>query len=228
MLDWLRRKRGPPPSVSEHPLRATLFGDVPIDVWSTGKTGEPWATFATAAKNLTAGDHSSAGNSLKAVLGMSGLESRHYLQAWTTLRQLGIQPTEDRAKHVYGVVLDVPMPQGFDTLAGYEDQSARYLNFSGAAIVWEHPDGSLNSHIDELMKGGHSLARKIGPWEGPRPGLSAGQARISVLTPSGIHFGQGPFNLIAGDPMGSRAIDAATSLMQALIAKANATRGTSA
>ena len=65
---------------------------------------------------------------------------------------------------------------------------------------------------------------------GPRKpsGFCPGQARISILTPSGVHFGQGPFELLSADPMCSRAIDAAANLMQSLIAKTNLARATTA
>ena len=228
MFDWIKRKLRSKQPMSEHPLRSVLFGDVPLDSWAAGKVGEPWESFAAASGLLGEGNQSTAVAKLTAILERPGLESRQYLQAWTVLRELGVHPAEAQAKHVYGVVFDVPMPSGLDTLAGYADRSARYLHFSGAAVVWEHPDTSLDSRIEELLKGGHSLARKIGPWEGPRPALAAGHARISVLTPSGIHFGQGPFNLLASDPMASRAVDAAADLMQALIAKTEWARATTA
>jgi len=44
------------------------------------------------------------------------------------------------------------MSKGTDTLAAYEDGSARYLNFIGAAIIWEHPDTSLRAEIDDVLQ----------------------------------------------------------------------------
>ena len=46
----------------------------------------------------------------------------------------------------------MPVPGGLDTLAAYEDLSARYLNFSGAAVIWDHPDNSLDSETRGLMQ----------------------------------------------------------------------------
>jgi hypothetical protein len=43
--------------------------------------------------------------------------------------------------------------------------------------------------------------------------------RINLLTPSGLHFGQGAFEVLASDPMGGPVIGSATRLMQELIAK---------
>lgn len=65
-----------------------------------------------------------------------------------------------------------------------------------------------------------SLVLKVGPWEGPRPGLVPGQARLTILTPAGMHFGQAPFEILFTDPMSARACAMAARLMRALIAKA--------
>jgi hypothetical protein len=57
----------------------------------------------------------------------------------------------------------------------------------------------------------------IGPWEGARPtALGQGQARLSMLTPIGLHFGQGDFRALSADPKGGALVSAATQLMVAL------------
>ncbi|MFN0215438.1 MAG: hypothetical protein ACKVT2_14365 [Saprospiraceae bacterium] len=40
-----------------------------------------------------------------------------------------------------------------------------------------------------------------------------------MLTPSGIHFGQGPFNALSADPMGAALINAGAALIAALTEK---------
>lgn len=61
------------------------------------------------------------------------------------------------------------MPEGLDLLAAYSDHSARYYNYSGAGVVWEHPDTSLDSPIDELLAAARQVVEMIGPWQGARP-----------------------------------------------------------
>jgi choline dehydrogenase-like flavoprotein len=61
--------------------------------------------------------------------------------------------------------------------------------------------------------------------EGPRPPLPPAMARISLLTPNGLHFGQAPFEAFTGDPMAAPIIGAAMQLMQALIQQAESRRG---
>lgn len=126
---------------------------------------------------------------------------------------------------MYGVVVDVPVNQGLDTVAAYEDRTARYLNYSGAAVVWDSPGGDMDGQVDLLLAEGRTLVQPLGPWEGPRPPLPAGMSRISLLTPSGLHFGQAPFHLFTRDPMSAPLVQAATALMDALIRQAESRQG---
>lgn len=204
-------------------LRDTLFGDMPLSEWpssDTPPTAEPWISFAKVAASLEKRDKAAAIATLQQITEMPGLESRHYLQAWHFLGAQGIQPPADKAKIVYGVVVEVGMKSGVDIVAAYQDHTARYLNFSGAGIVWEHPDTSLDDEIDALLQAGEVVANKIGPWEQARPAApQTDHVRLNMLTPSGLHFGYGPFKTLSQDPMGKAIIDPATRLMQALIAK---------
>ena len=203
-------------------IRDILFGDLPFSHWpnqvSTSVDGEPWLSFISARDQLDSGNQENAKQTLRRILEMPDLESRHYLQAWHFLRELGEAPTDGDAKHLYGVVVEVALDEGLDIVAAYADHTARYLNYSGAAIVWERPNESLDQAIDSLLSAGRMVAAQIGPWEGPRPPAPPkGQLRISMLVPSGLHFGQGPFEALSGDPLGGPVIAAAMQLMQSLI-----------
>jgi hypothetical protein len=149
---------------------------------------------------------------------MPDLESRHYAQAWQFLRVYGVDPPPQIAKALLGVVIEVPMTGGLDVLAAYPEHTARYYNFSGGAVIWEHPDDSLDPLIDELLRAGQDVVNAIGPWDKPRPPApAAGRIRISFLTPSGLHFGDGPADQIPADPLAKPVFDAGTKLMQALV-----------
>lgn len=204
------------------PLRDTLFGDLPLDRWipSTGSpAGEPWASFVYARDAIKAGRRDDAVERLKSVLAQGGLESRHHLEAWEALRALGVRPSKDQAKRTLGVVVEVPIGEGFDLLAAYADHSARYYNHAGGGVIWDHIDDRFSLAIDGVLSAAHRLAARIGPWAGPRPkGPPPGHARLSILTPSGLHFGQGPFETLAADPMAAPLVTAATILMQQMTA----------
>lgn len=143
-----------------NPIRETLFGDMPLDAWPNG--GEttdamPWGAFVSARVRLQSGSQPDAVAWWRHILEQPGLEPRQYLQAWHFLRQHGEQPAPDVAKQILGVVVEVAIPKGLDLLAAYPDHSARYYNFSGAGIVWEHPDASLDAQIDQLF----AAARRV-------------------------------------------------------------------
>jgi hypothetical protein len=51
----------------------------------------------------------------------------------------------------------------------------------------------------------------------PAPGR--GEARINLLAPSGLHFGQGTFDVLSRDPVAGAVLNAAVALMTAMMAK---------
>jgi hypothetical protein len=210
---------------AEHsPIRETLFGDMPLDQWPPDGVSSdemPWGAFVSARQHLAVGSQADAIASWQHILAHSGLEPRCYLQAWHYLRQYGQHPSPETAKQLLGVVVEVATPDGLDLLAAYPDYSARYYNYSGAGVVWEHPDTSLDSTIDQLLEASRQVVAQIGAWERARPAPPPrDSARLSFLTPSGLHFGQGPIAALSGDPLGGRVLNLASGLMRALISKA--------
>lgn len=213
--------------MSDHPspqvqieIRDTLFGDLPITRWLGGlnsEATEPWMYFRRAKESLDAGDALAASQLLRRILEMQNLESRHYLEAWHILRSLGEFPTQEEGKQLLGVIVEVGMPKGLDLVAAYADHSARYYNHSGAGVVWERPTDQLDATIDELLRAGKNVLAAIGPWREPKPPAPpSGQARVNLLSPAGLHFGQGPMDQIARDRFGGPVFGAAFKLMQEL------------
>ena len=200
--------------------RDMLFGDLPISEWpkDPNRNAEPWLSFIKSREHLENKQNVAAIILLKKITEMPNLESRHYLQAWHFLRPLGVNPPAEKAKIVYGVVIEVGMQKGTDLLAAYIDHTARYINFTGSGVVWEHPNDSLDADMDALLQAGQNVANQIGPWDKERPDVPTnGNVRLNMLTPSGLHFGQGGFNTLNNEPMGRSLISPATALMQKLI-----------
>ncbi|MBD2464209.1 hypothetical protein H6G89_24710 [Oscillatoria sp. FACHB-1407] len=204
-------------------IRDTLFGDRPLDIWGTKETdGAPWLWFAEARAHLAAGQPDLAIQAFYRVVNTPNLESRHYLQAWYFLRDLGVMPPPDLAKQVLGVVVEVDLGDGLDLLAAYADKSARYYNYAGGGVIWDAGNGSTNPAIPEdiqrLLDIAGVVINYIGPWEGDRPGVPPRHyARINLLTPSGLHFGEGPFDVLSADELGGPMLSSATQLMLDLI-----------
>src|SRR5215212_9830662 len=99
MPNWFKKEKPPE-------MRDLLFGDLPLDQWprETTAMGEPWRSFIEARTCLKAGDKIEAIRIFRGIQASVGLESRHYLQAWHFLRQLGVQPGAEQAKRLYGVI----------------------------------------------------------------------------------------------------------------------------
>jgi len=206
-------------------IRDTLFGDLPLELVPPGDApaslGEPWVTFMAARKAVSEGRPHEAIDLWQQIARTSGLESRHYAQAWHFLRAQGVRPPAEIERLLLGVVVEVPLLNGLDLLAAYPDHHARYYNFSGAGVVWDHPNDSLDPIIDALLEAGRQIASKVGIWNGPRPPAPpTGEIRVNIISPSGLHFGQGPGKSMANDPLARPAIEAANSLMQQLVAQA--------
>jgi hypothetical protein len=121
---------------------------------------------------------------------------------------------------VYGVVVDMPVGEGLDTLAAYQDGTCRYLNHSGKVLISEARDDSVDALVHAVLDVGAAIAAQIGRWRGPRPPLRQGLLRVSMLCAGGLFFGEGPRSGFSVDPMVGPLIAADTQLLQTLVAKA--------
>ena len=183
----------------------------------TDDTSSPWYHFATAHR-LAATDAATAETHLRTITGLPGVESRTYLQAWHCLRSIGIEPTDGVRSEVNGIVVEVGLDQGVDVVAAYQDHSARYINHSGAAVIWDEDSAEMNAHIEPFLEVAAAIGANTSPLDGDHPPPpQRGFMLINVLTPGGIHIGMGPLTDLQGDPMGSAVIKTAMSLMNALV-----------
>ena len=218
------RKRKPlaAPVAAPPSVRDTLFADGPLESWPVGDHAdrEPWATFVTARRYVAAGDIGSAVFGWQRVVGMPGLEARHYVQAWTFLRQYGVPPAPAEAKRLLGVVVEVDRgAAGLDLLAAYPERTARFYAGTGGGIAWERPDTTLDAHIGALLDAAKAVLDRIGPWTQPRlPPPPPDHIRLNFLAPSGLHFGQAPFAVFEQDALAGPVVRAATGLLQAMMA----------
>jgi hypothetical protein len=218
-----RKRRDDPPSIT---LRDILLASVPLEKVATSSQGfsgdPPWSHFAAAHWALRNGDHDAAIQQLRRVVQMEGLEARVHLQAWHSLRELGEQAPPDMARTLHGVVVEVGLKGGLDLVAAYSDYSARYYNYSGAGVVWERPrgDAEIDQLVDLILQSGQVVVDNSGPWRGAAPSPPPeGRGRINLLTPGGLHFGEGNLDQMSKDPVGGRIISLALALMQTLIGK---------
>jgi hypothetical protein len=204
-------------------IRETLFGDLPLSRLIQSPPGtllaEPWNSFARARDLIAVEDREGARNVLRNILQIPNLDTRVCLQAWHSLREAGETPPQEKEKEVLGVVVEVGMPKGLDLVAAYADHRARYFIYSGGGILWERQDDSFDKLIDDVLKAGAAVVRAIQPWKQSRPPEpKKGNVRINLLTPSGLHLGQGPIDSLKQDPMGGPILLSAFKLSQKLMA----------
>jgi len=152
---------------------------------------------------------------LQKIVDDGATEARAKILAYNLQMARGHKPTN---KELLGVIVEVGLEGGLDTLAAYSDQRARYINYTGSMVVWENPeDETAGQMIRDLFEKSREIVSKIGPWENPRrPAPAQGIVRLSFLVSDGLYFGEGPIQVLFNDPMANPALTSATALMQFL------------
>ena len=175
------------------------------------QAGDPW-------KSLL--DPDIATGALKSIKTDETLETRPRLLANNLLR---LRSDMDDSRHLYGVIVEDQMEEGLDVLAVYEDGSARYINYSGSAIIWDAVTDESERLKKDLFAASEAVVKQIGAWDAERlPPPVRGNARLSFLVADGIYFGEAPFDALAGDPMGGNVLNQAAGFMTYLVENAMA------
>jgi hypothetical protein len=176
-----------------------------------------WHRLLLAAALARKGNPAGAANLLRQ-LTSSSTDSRIRLWSWTALRGLGETPDAATAARVEGVIAEVEVGEGVDTLAAYRDGTARYLLHSGAKVIWDAPDKRLAAAIDACIAAAEAAAAQLAP--GRLPGEPAsGLARLTALTAAGPRAAEEPLAEIAREG-GPRAplFGAVTTLLEQVLA----------
>ena len=169
------------------PIRQMLFAsqslrDQVSHMRVDGRSG-PAQSIADAQRLVEEGKAKEAIAHLRSVLDSPVLETRIQLWVWSALRELGEKPEGKPAFEVLGAVLEMPSGGAYDTLAGYVDGSARYLNFSGKAIFWDVPDPAVKQLCQGLVDSTIPASGKAKPRTSlslPKRGI-----QVTMLTRSG-------------------------------------------
>jgi hypothetical protein len=169
------------------PIRQLLFASQSLreqvsHMRLEGRSG-PALSIVDAQRLVEEGEANAAAARLRSVLDSPALETRIQLWVWAALRELGEKPEGRSAFEVLGAVLEMPSGGAYDTLAGYVDGSARYLNFSGKAIFWDAPDPAVKRLCQALVDSTIPASRKAKPRTSlslPKRGI-----QVTMLTRSG-------------------------------------------
>jgi hypothetical protein len=194
-----------------------LFGDPP-----TGTTLERLVVSAPALVSaqayLALGNVEEACNVLSGILGRSAEMSLVVLQAWRLMREMGRSPSNDQRDVVLGVVVEVGIEGGVDSLGVYPDLSVHYYNHADSSLIWEKREEALEDTIQKVLGSAKTIVPRVGIWNDQRlPAPSEGRMRLSILTPQGVHFGEGTIEALEQDHVARSLVHAATKLMVDLV-----------
>ncbi len=174
-----------------------------------GEPEGPWKVLFATPPNTDA---------LRALATSPSEESRVRILAFNALDDLAgaIHP-----KELLGVVIEVGLDEGLDTLAVYSDLSARYINQSEAMVIWETTEPAVDEKIRNLLAASEKVVEKIGRWDQARlPSPAEGLMRMTFLVSDGLYFGQGPMEALRKDQLAAPVISAATELLLELTNRA--------
>lgn len=100
-------------------------------------------------------------------------------------------------------------------MAAYADGTARYYNQSGGAAISDDPDVTFRDLTAAVCAVAKPLAQQIGVWNAKLPLQPRNyEARVTVLTPKGLRFGEGPFKILAREPLAAPIFAAGLRLVQ--------------
>lgn len=156
---------------------------------------------------------------VRAVAEDEGVESRVRVLAY---RRLQRERASVPKGVVLGVIAEVSLSPGLDTLAAYADGRVRYINQSAKMSIIEDTHSPLRDKALALVAAAQPLVARIGPWhDARRPSPEGDVARLSFLVSDGLYFGEGPMSALAGDPLGGPVVDAAVALLVATVGLAS-------
>jgi len=181
--------------------------DVAAYIAKPGEKPTPWqAALASSPSDIKA---------LQTIAADRSEEGRIRFLAYQRLRQAGQSVP---GKELLGVIVEVPLDGGLDTLAAYSEGGVRYINQSGKIAVFEGV-ASMKLLVDGLFAASQPVVDKIGPWKDARRAPPArGNIRLTFLVSDGLYFGEGPFNVMQREQMAAPVIHRATELLQAVVA----------
>ncbi|MBI4346207.1 MAG: hypothetical protein HY553_05090 [Elusimicrobia bacterium] len=180
-------------------LRELLFADQDLDMLLDGLPPEdrgvtcgslrnPWPLLYMARALRADGRARQAAALLRQIGEEREVETRVRLWCWRALRELKVAPEAGRAGEVLGVVLELPLAFGVDTLAAYVDGTARYVNQGGAVLRFRGEDPKITALLRRLLREAQAVSGGL-PL-GPRRAPPKNRIRCSLLTREGIRSGE--------------------------------------
>lgn len=152
---------------------------------------------------------------LRALAMDSRQEGRIRALAYARLRAAG---REVPRGVLLGVITEVALPGGLDTLAAFSEGGVRYINQSGKMVFVEGQIEQTREALPRLFAAAQSAVDRLKPLTGTRwAPPPKGSVRFTFLTSEGLYLGQGPTRAMQQDPMGSAILTPATELLLVMV-----------
>lgn len=177
---------------------ALLDGRAPANDWQRRLTEEPCDPVA-----------------LRALATAADTEDRVAAMAWRRLRAAGHDVPR---RELLGVVIEVPLHTGLDTLAAYRDGSVRYIHGSGHTSLVEGPVGGLLPLVRRLFAAAQAVVDRIGPTDAPRRPPPTAGVRLSFIVSDGLYFGEGPMDALMSDGLSGPVLQAGVAILDRVTA----------
>jgi len=144
-----------------------------------------------------------------------GMESRVRMLAFNRLRGMDV---EVPAKQLLGVILEVPMDHGLDTLAVFADGRMRYINQAEKIAIFEDAPPAMAQKAQMVLRASQAVVDRIGPANEPRRAPPADDVtRITFLVSDGLYFGEGATDNMYADELAGPVMGNAAELLNLLV-----------
>lgn len=174
-------------------LAMLLDGGAPATGWARLLTQEPCDPAA-----------------LRALATAADTEDRVAAMAWRRLQAAGHDVPR---RELLGVVIEVRLETGLDTLAAYRDGSVRYIHGSGHTSIVEGPVEGLLPLVRHLFAASQAVVDRIGPTDAPRRPAPGSGVRLSFIVSDGLYFGEGPMNTLMSDGLAGPVLQTGVAIL---------------
>jgi hypothetical protein len=149
-------------------------------------------------------------------LAMSGDEdARVRILAFNQMRQ---QTLPVPLKILLGVIIEVGLAEGLETLAVFEDEKVRYISAEKRLAVVESPTPPMELLIHKLLRDSQKIINGLSPCtEARHHPPTFGRARFTFIASDGIYLGEGQFKTMQANPQAAELIDDALDLLHEII-----------
>ena len=144
-----------------------------------------------------------------------GIESRIRMLAFNRLRAMGVAVP---SKQLLGVILEVPLAEGLDTLAVFADGRMRYINQAEKIAIFEDAPPAIARKADMVLRAAQAVVDRIGPANEPRRAPPTDDlTRMTFLVSDGLYFGEAATDNMYADELGGPVMGHAAELLHLLV-----------